>query len=327
VLQRAVGNAALCGVLRAAECERAPAAAPGAGPLVQRAVERARFNVVGEQHDESEKAPRRALEKEMAAQLGLAYWTENAFEVDVGARPVFGASLWHLVLQSAAFIAADLESLARAVTLTRRLVTGEDGAAHVDHRRETLETRLQQLDAEAAQLRIAARRLDPTGEADDLVDAVSEISVYLRAVVPDYRDELEDLADVAADARCGALADLVEALETSVGFWRSQVVAILRSHGYDPEVIGPGEHGLSAEALVEQHIVRERSMHMYLAAESAAAAGRTGMWKVGDEHVSDMTGQPGTSFTLTGRSEFDDVYSAWLAGRDPRGVGTSGHGA
>lgn len=298
---------------------------PGDGRPVQRAVERARLNVVGEEHDESEKAPRRGFERKMAAQLDLAYWTEGDFQVDLGAGSTFGDSLAHLVLQSAAFAAADLESLARFLALTRALYSDDGEPEKVESRRVQLSTRLEELKSEAIQLGIAADRLESTGESEDLVDAASGISVYLRNAVPDYLDDIADLAHVAADARRGELLALVGRLEGSLGAWRSRFASILRSHGYDLAMFATGDGVLSAEALVEQNIVHERSLHMYLAAEHAATAGRVGMWKVGDEHVSDMRGQPGMPFALTDRKEFNDAYSAWLAtSQRAGGAGTGG---
>lgn len=312
-LQSAAGNAALATLAQAGE-RRTAERGPSGSAQVQRAIEHGRLNIVGEQHTESEQQPRRDREKAFAREQGFEYWTEAEFHFTLDGRVTPGDSLAHRVLQSASFLAVDLESLVRVVALTRTVVAGgrpED----VEKRRKKLLERTDDLQRETRQLDLAARELDGSGTDDVLVDAATDLADSLHASIRRYHHELEDLADEDERGRGTGLDGTAQELATRLPDLRSDVASLLRAQGYDERTIAAGHE--RPESVVDRHIVAERSLHMLLAGNHAAHQ-RVGLWKVGDEHVRDMQGQETTSFALTTRDEFEPVFTAWLE--------ASGHG-
>lgn len=323
-LQRTIGNRAVTKLI------------PRQGPdsPIMRRIEQGKLNVVGETHKDSE--PRRPAEKEMlTARYGFSpaqYWAEDDFKVG----EQFGDSPRLLYAQSAAFLHKNLASTEASLTnLLKQLADPKVGQDTVLGYADLIRYYLQDIRDEDEQLRLAARRvadLAGPGEEAEEANLAAESSNIMQGYVEFHLEQLAvyPAPQVAApstaapapaaaatpgtappgpDFRSELLQDLTK-LFADLKNWQKEVGQLLTSLGYQPAE--------SPEAL-RTKIREDRSEHMRTSAEAAAGQSIVGVWKVGDNHISDMQkGKPAAgNVTLTPKAEFDQEYEAWAKSAKP----------
>lgn len=96
------------------------------------------------------------------------------------------------------------------------------------------------------------------------------------------------------------LASLTKDVDTTIAEAQTHLKSALMQSKHD---IRQGSDE-DLDALVAQ-LTTARSAHMHVAAEQAAGAGRTGVWKVGNDHVQDLLDDPRKKlYTLTTADQF-----------------------
>ncbi|MGW6928601.1 hypothetical protein ACWGE0_00970 [Lentzea sp. NPDC054927] len=258
---------------------------------VQRAVAEGKFNIVGEDHDKTDR--RETFERDFAKAKGLEYWRENEFEHD--GKPGDPPQL--IILQKVSFL-GDHATVSRAwlAEITRSL---SDPAADATALRASLGALLDALPSVpiAMSLYKVTQRKGMPAVAKDCLPLVR-----LTNGVHALRPRLMVGAGLAEALRevDGKLAELISGAED-----------IIRDTAYGSDLLPEGH---DAWRPVVAEISSQRSGHMLHRANKAAAAGVKGIWKVGDDHITEMGEidlEPGRDVELTGRKEFSGQFKEW----------------
>ncbi len=286
-----------------------------------------KLNVIGENHPES--GARRADEIEMVKTRGFVrdqYWTENAFTftgaaaaADGGQQDVSrsGDDRSLLVVQSLSFALEELVSLEgradQALGAARAELAEKDKDLGLFNTllagcQRTLTSTLAELEQTA--LAVDEWRKDQT--KDPIIVEIDDAIEDLRNTLDQYQRMLP--ADCEAD-ELEEVMDDVESLSTSCDGANMRVTALLRKLNYaDPSDAAAEVTGKEGAKQLSKQIVGERSLHMFMAAE---ASGKTGVWKVGDEHLADMKGVPAEHINVIDRDEFNRDFLRWKAQQVP----------
>lgn len=305
-LQRLIGNQAVGRLLRSQDRLASPPAseddaaahfvrriqAPG---TVRREIDRQRLNIVGEDHSWSD--PRRAQEKAMLDDKYRIppdhYWREFEFEHDN--QP--GDDVTKRILYIVSSLLTDMQT--EYATLE-----------------ETME---QMLKREKWGWRqdwngfVGPKLLDPVSKrrkalveegARPEAASVFEAQPSLLADMEKLVEEIERLQEKVERSLDGPTINVKESAEELALVLSTSALVFIHSHaeraGLSLEIVQ-----LPAQAL-EAKVSESRSETMRDVATRAATDGRTGVWKVGDNHRDDIRKSGGGPFLLTAVGDFQN---------------------
>jgi hypothetical protein len=327
-LQRTAGNHAVQRLLGGHE---AGSALPARGGLIMRKIFGSALNIVGENHEVSDKRRKReqAMLDERYSIPNDAYWVENEFAYDTTGTEQLGDSPSLRLAHNAAIMLEHLEvGVKRAATATERcnelaknLESGGVGAVKTALRRFNAEFELRESVDFLIEL---ARRLDDEIQSQSrktpaapniVVDTLNVVTPHLFAC-QDLAEKLSEsiVAVLVARSHDNAVEDLQASLRTTptqlfnfLAQCKISVVKLLRALNY--------EHYKTRDVgALQDDISLERSRHMLQAA--VASKKRLGVWKVGDHHVQDMKNSnlKKSAVSLTPMDEFEAEFKEWESG-------------
>ena len=265
---------------------------PSDGPVLRRILQRkkltrGKLNVAGESHPES--GPRRANERTYAAeQTGGDYWTEGEFT----AKPsvLATARLGDPLMLRAEMLLAILKEKSVPLFLAP-FGRGEIPAAFPQ-------------DGDAASLwGIYKARLHQD---------VMEIVLAIARASSDPSESTEAQKAEGTHGAMTALAALIQ--RTDVGGAAGIATAATDAIAlFARDVLNAAD--IRSEAVVSD--LRSQAMHGAARDEGARwVGGKTGLWKVGNQHVAEMQAVKGTAaYEIMTRDEFNADFDPWLAAR------------
>lgn len=268
--------------------------------VVQRSVTAEKFNIVGENHRESDST--RAIDEKRYARekFGLEYWDEKEFSHE-SAR---GDSFYYSAIQDVVYI----HNLARAAR--------EYATVAMDP--TTDQERVQQLLKEIPGL------LDNCSKfAMDLYKTRAEIAKESPALAAACKPlpSLANSIKYAAGSFLHSAPDAAPRLKKLINCVPELMAAAEEAvRGVDgiPEALDSGETQ-DPWAELEVAVSEYRGEHMLQTANKAAVAGITGLWKVGDDHIAEMRAyveeeeSRDVGVVLTDRNEFNAEFGAWVS--------------
>jgi hypothetical protein len=276
--------------------------------LVQRSVTAEKFNIVGERHDES--AATRAVEEKRYAEekFSLDYWDEKGFVHD----NVRGDDYYLSAIQDVVYV-HKLARIAREYA-TEALELGETDQKRVQELLPAIPALLDKCAQFAMDL--YNTRIQIAAKDKNFAAACARLPALVNSLKNRTGQSLHSAPAVDRDRRLKVLIasvpELMAAAEDAV------------RHVDDlAEVLG-GDGGESSDPWLELEVQTSanRGQHMLKTANDAAAAGVTGLWKVGDDHIEEMRffiEEDGAwcdaSVVLTNRLEFNVEFTKWASGR------------
>jgi hypothetical protein len=237
-----------------------------------------KLNVAGENHDDS-KARREPERRYSTAYTNGGYWREGEFRAVVPfweklfSNPKLGDPL----LLRAEFIVGQLKEK----TLPLYLQPIANGEVPIDMQVGPLalawEVVQEKLLKDIGQVRNAVdRALDDPGERDEAQRALQ------------FKGQLETIIeDLKGDATAAAVLPSVQ------------------------RAIKTFEDDVARREATQDQAMMARSVAMHKAAKSAHAAGLTGLWKVGDQHIEQMRTQQAVKYELLTKAEFNADFEHW----------------
>ncbi|MDX8030418.1 hypothetical protein SK803_09365 [Lentzea sp. BCCO 10_0856] len=259
---------------------------------VQRAVTEGKFNIVGENHDKTNRWE--TFEKDFAKSKGLDYWRENKFKHGGkrGDHPVL------IALQMVSFLGDHATvSRARLTTVTQSLSDPATDATVLRARLGALLNALPSVPVAMSLYKVCQRKGMPKVVVQDCLPLVR-----LTNVVHALRPRL-----VAGSG----LAEALHEVDGMLAGLISEAESIIRANGFGSDLLAEGH---DAWRPVIAQISWQRAGYMLNRANKAAAAGVRGIWKVGDDHVTEMGAMaldPGPDVEITGRKEFSRQLKEW----------------
>ncbi len=280
--------------------------------VVQRAVTAGKFNIVGEDHDES--TAREPAEREYAKdEFALEYWDEKGFE--------------HDDVRGDDFLLGAIQDVGFVYTLARR---AQAAAEHVLRMSPTGEELTELLAAIDHMVRKCADFAMDLYNTRNKIAAVEPEFTILCRPLPGLANALKNatvpLRWESPDDTAAKLKKLVEKVPELM---RSAERAVRAVEG--PRSVLDGDSGEEMDGdsseeeeppdpwkVLEQHTSMNRAQHMFETACAAASAGVTALWKVGDSHVKEMRWmisddglQARDDVVLTDQREFNDEFLPW----------------